>query len=381
MPASTVPLKQPEEPSIGLADAELFPLSRWHSALRHALDRFGPRSHDAGNAGAAALRQHLADWLNTTRGLALTPAQLVVVGSRRHALHLITRAFMRPGLRALVEMPCDPAVPAAYAAAGARLLRIPVDGDGLMVERLPDLATAVAHVTAGHQMPLGVALAPERRSRLLAWAERAGAIVIEEDLDADFRSDPPSARPLAAMEGAERVIHVGSVAAAMGPFLNLAYLALPPRLVGAVTREALEDETGGLERDALGEFFECGAFARHVHRARKVYAARRHALAEARQRHFPSVRLFGVDTGLHQAWVLPPELGPANRFITAARRCGLCAGDVGEQGAMPPGLREQIVLMDVARCAEKRIDPALERLARVLASPTAAASRLPATGD
>jgi GntR family transcriptional regulator / MocR family aminotransferase len=359
---AAVTLRPPDNHAVGQPDPELFPLGRWHAALRHALDRLGPKASDGGLSGLAALRQNLAEWICATRGLAVAPEQILIVSGRRRALELIARLFLRPGMRAVVEMPCDSLVSGAYAAAGARLLRVPVDGDGLLVERLQDAATALAHVTPGHQKPLGVTLRLERRLRLLEWAERAGAIIIEEDHDADFRNDPATAKPLASIEGGGPVIHLGSVATAMGPYLSLAYLVFPPHLVGAAAQLVPEEESGGLEQAALAEFIGGGAFARHVHRARKTYAARRHALTEARQQHFPQVRLFGADAGLYQAWVLPPELGPASRFAAAARACGLHATDLSESGGASGGLDQHVVLMDVARCPEKRVDAMLDRL-------------------
>ncbi len=350
---------------VGLPDAELFPANRWRAALRHALDRVGPRPPEQSPAGALALRAAISGWLAATRGLNVAADQILILSGRRRALDMVAQLLRPSGRAAVLEAPCDPTVAAAYASAGARLVHVPVDGDGMRTARLPDEPAALVHVTSGHQTPLGGILTPPRRERLLRWAERADAIIVEEDQDADLRTDAAVVPPLAAGPGAPRVIYIGGLAATMAPWLQLAFIVLPPALVAQATASSrgLDEHAAWLEEAALAEFIEGGAFARHVHRARKTYAARRHALAEARLLHLPEVRLFGADTGLHQAWLLPEDHGQPAAFVDAARRAGLIAATIGPAPGASGVPLERLVLIDAARIDEARLDAALRALA------------------
>ncbi len=383
-PAASPEVRLEGPATVGLPDPELFPANRWRAALRHALDRVGAHVPTEDPAGAAALRQGIAGWLAASRGLTVAPEQVMVVIGRRRALDIAARLCICPikastaTVTAVIESPCDEAVTTAYALAGARILPVPVDAGGLMTDRLPRGPVALAHVTAGHQNPLGVTLAPARRRALLEWATATDAMLIEEDQDADFRSDAALVPPLAAMD-ATRVIYAGGFAAAMAPWLQLAYLVVPPRLIGAAAalQQTTDEHAAWLEEGALAKFIDSGAFARHVHRARKTYALRRHALAEARARHLPDIELFGTDTGLHQAWLLPTGFGPASRAVDALRAAGLIATTVPPSTAAAMPL-DRLVLVDVARCPELGVDSALAEVARDLATRTLSVGTLAA---
>ena len=353
---------------VGLPDPELFPANRWRAALRHALDRAGLRQPEDTTDRTPGLRSTIAGWLAATRGLSVAPEQIVVVSGRRRALDAIIELVGPSGRRTLTEAPCDATVTRAYERVGARIIAVPVDEDGMRTADLPAGPAALAHVTSGHQNPLGVVLSGERREQLAAWAEASGAFIVEEDQDADLRTDAALVPPMAAGAAASRVIYMSGFAATMAPWLQLAYLVLPPALAerAAVAHRTIDEHASWLEEAALGEFIVSGAFARHVHRARKVYAARRHALAEARMLHLPEIRLVGADNGLHQAWLLPDGLGAVDRFLEVAGSRGLIAARPAPTPAAHGMQLERIVLVDVARVDEAHIDEALGVIAQAM---------------
>src|SRR6266487_1843867 len=228
----------------------------------------------------------------------------------------------RPGLAALpgerdpadpvwFEEPGYPGARAALLAAGARPLPVPVDAGGLDVDagqRLEPTARAV-YVTPSHQFPLGVTMSVTRRLALLAWARRAGALVLEDDYDSEFRyvGHPPPA--LQGLDDTGRVVYLGTFSKVLFPALRVGYLVVPPELVEAFT--AACRFTGAqvplLEQAALADFMTAGHFGRHVRRMRALYARRGAALIRAVRRHAGDLlEVRSAYAGLHLVGWLSP---------------------------------------------------------------------------
>ncbi len=347
------------EQRVGRPDPSLFPVARWRALLRGALDRFGTGLPPEHPAGSPELRNAIAGWLSTSRGLAVAPDQVILVNGRQQALHIAAHMLLRPGDHVVVEDPGDHLAACTYANPGATLVRVPVDCDGLRTDLLPTGKAALVHVTPEHQRPLGVLLAPERRTALLDWAARSGAMVLEEDCDGEFRYGGMEAQPLMSLDRADRVIHVGCFSTALGPWLTAGYMVVPrPLIIPALAvRRLIDGGTNWLEHTALAEFLESGAYARHVHRLRKAYLARREALTGALRQHFgATTALWGSGAGLHIAWHVPPALGPAATIAELARNCGLEAAAVAHTPT-------QAVLLGFGSVSEQQISAGVEHLA------------------
>jgi len=336
--------------------------------MRGALDRLGAQIGEDHPAGLPALRNAIADWLSSSRGLAVAPEQVVLTHGRQQALHLVAHLLLGAGTRAVVEDPCDAAAAAALVGEAAGLVRVPVDADGMCTECLPEGDAALVHVTPEHQRPLGVALARPRRAALLAWAAGAGAVVLEEDCDGELRYRDMNLPSLMSLDTAERVILLGGVGTSLGPWLDLAYLVLPRRLVApAITaRRLLDDSRSGPEQAALAALFESGSYARHLHRLRKQYALRRDTLSDALRRHFGArTRIWGDQAGLHLAWFPAPETGSPGYLAAIARRCGLDAV------TLPPDIRArapggQAVLIGFGLLPERHIEARVGQFAALV---------------
>jgi GntR family transcriptional regulator/MocR family aminotransferase len=166
----------------------------------------------------------------------------------------------------------------------------------------PERGVRLVYVTPSHQFPTGTILPVARRLRLLEWAARADAYIIEDDYDSEFRYD---AQPLPAMQGldrAGRVIYVGTFSKVMFPALRIAYAVLPEHMVAAfVSAKWLADrQCATLEQAALADFISDGHLVRHLRRARRAIARRRQVLLEEVQRQLgKGVQVGGVSAGLH----------------------------------------------------------------------------------
>jgi GntR family transcriptional regulator/MocR family aminotransferase len=245
------------------------------------------------------------------------------------------------------------------AGAGGDLVRVAVDSDGLCTDHLPPAGAALVHVTPEHQRPLGCVLARDRRIALLDWAVRAGALILEEDIDGELRYGDMNVPSLMSLDRSERVILLGGFGVSLGPWLDVAYMVLPRWLVpyAQTARRWIDDSRGSFEHTALAVYLASGGYARHLHRLTKTYACRRDALVMALRRHFGADTLvWGEHAGLHLAWRLSPARGPAGCLAALARHFGLDAAAV----------RDDVVLMGFGAIDERHIEAGIHRLADAL---------------
>jgi GntR family transcriptional regulator/MocR family aminotransferase len=272
-------------------------------------------------AGALALREALAGYLARSRNLACTPGQILVTNGSQQGLDLAVRLLLRPGDRAALEEPGYDGARGAFAAAGARLVPVPVDADGIDVAALPPHGVRVVHVTPAHQYPLGATLSYARRAALLHWASRCGATVLEDDYDGEYRDEGWPREALMALDTEGSVIHVGTFSKVMFPALRLGYLVLPEALVEPCLRLRVVADGGGatLEQEALADFLASGDFERHVRRSRAHARERRETLLEALDRELgDAVRVEGGGAGLHVVAWLPGRAPAEGRRIAEA---------------------------------------------------------------
>jgi GntR family transcriptional regulator/MocR family aminotransferase len=346
-------------PPVGRPDPALFPSSRWRGLVRAALDRLGASLAEDHTDGDPALREAIARRLSSSRGITADPGQIILAAGRQHALNIAAHLLLCPGRRAVMEQPCDPRAEALIAGTGATLVRVPVDSGGMRTGLLPDSATALVLVTPEHQRPLGVVLEASRRAELLTWAFRAGAVVIEDDVDGEFRYDTMDAAPLISLDREGAVIHLGGFEASLGPGTALSYLVVPHRLIAPAlaARRVIGDDTSRLETAALTTFLDSGGYTRHLHQLRKTYLARRDALVGSLRFHWGDhCVISGASAGLHLAWHLPPHLPAAETVAELARGAGLDAEGCGER----------VVLFGFGVLTERQIEQRIGRLAAAL---------------
>jgi GntR family transcriptional regulator / MocR family aminotransferase len=234
------------------------------------------------HAGYRPLREAIAAYLAVARGILCDARQIVITPGYQGALDAISRVLLRRDDRVLFEDPCYHLARAALERAGIALVPIRVDSDGLRrVAHARDARLAI--VTPSHQAPLGVALSLPRRLALLAWASEAGAYVVEDDYDGEFRYTGRPLPALKSLDRADRVLYAGSFSKVLFPGLRLGYLVLPEELVETFSGAILNRSAGAstFEQRVVATFMCEGYFARHLKRMRSLYAARRQALADA----------------------------------------------------------------------------------------------------
>jgi GntR family transcriptional regulator/MocR family aminotransferase len=341
--ATGAPVAQSQEPRYslrpGVPDLGEFPRAAWLAAARRAITAAPSEAFGYGDVrGRRELREALAAYLARARGVRATPDRIVICSGFTQVLALLGRVLAASGVTELAaEAYGHQHHRDVIAAHGLSCRPVPVDDDGAVIGAADDFPAAGALLlTPSHQFPLGVPLAPGRRGRAVAWAARAGRVVIEDDYDGEFRYDR---RAIGAMQALapEHVVYAGTASKTLAPAVRLAWLVLPARLMDQFAAAKLVTDLHGSSLDelTLAELIGSGGYDRHVRRARLLYRRRRDRLVAALAAAVPDARVTGVAAGLHAVLFLPPGMREADVLASAARR-GLALDGMGS--FRPPGV-------------------------------------------
>jgi GntR family transcriptional regulator/MocR family aminotransferase len=326
LPASAEPWLEISGPFRAAQPAlDQFPAEVWARLVARRVRALPRRQMMYGDAmGHAPLREALADHLRTARSVRCTADQIMIVSGSQQALALAGQALVAPGDAVWMEDPGFSGARDAFTLAGARVIDVPVDDDGLDVaagvRRCP--AMTAVYVTPSHQYPLGVIMSAARRLQLLDWARRQGAWLVEDDYDSEYRYDHPPIASLQGLDTDQRVIYIGTFSKVLFPALRVGYVVLPPDLIGRFRRirAAMDNSPAPLYQAVLSDFFRDGHFVRHVRRMRAVYADRRRALVGAIERELgDAVEIAGDRAGMHLILRLPPGTRDRELAVRAAR--------------------------------------------------------------
>jgi GntR family transcriptional regulator/MocR family aminotransferase len=346
-----------------------FPMTLWAQVAARRLRRVSAQLLAGGDAlGYRPLREAVANYLNTSRGVKCEPGQVLILSGAQEALDRTARILLNPGDPVWMEEPGYPGAGVVFRALGAQICTVAVDAEGLDLEaggkRSPH--PRLAYVTPGHQFPLGITMSLRRRLALLEWASRCGTMIFEDDYDSEYRY---SGRPIPALQGldhAGRVIFAGSFNAVLFPALRLGYLVVPPEMVDvfAAAASASTHHPPLLEQAILCDFITEGHFARHIRRMRELYAERLEVLlATARQRLRGLLEISAVEAGLQTVgWIRTgADAGRVGR-LAAARNVEIVPLQRYAWGQS----RKDAVILGFAAVDERELRRGVEELARVL---------------
>jgi len=288
--------------AFGRSDMTIFPLETWRRiSMRHAR-KTSIRGVDYGPAaGVPALREALCLHLRRSRAVVCDASEVIVVSGAQQALDLVTRILVDRGDPVAIEDPQYQGTTQVLRAAGAHLLPVPVDEEGINPAKLPNKAKAI-FVTPSHQFPTGAILPIGRRLALIEWAQRRNAVIIENDYDGEFHYD---GRPLESLQGLDtngRTVYMGTFSRTIFPALRIGYVVVPKSLAPAfTTAKWLADQHSAiLEQQTLAEFITSGLYERHLRRLRRKNAQRREALLNAIGNDLSGrVELSGDGSGTH----------------------------------------------------------------------------------
>ena len=290
---------------IGVPDINQFPSAVWGRIAANRARSFGPwLKKEADRRGYQPLRDAIAEYLRTSRGVRCTAEQIVIVSGIQQALDLLARLLLKKGDPIWMEDPGYFGARIAFDNVGARMIPVPVNDEGLSVSAgtkiCPDAKGA--YITPAHQFPLGVTMSLERRMALLSWAARAGAFVIEDDYDSEYRFEGPPLPALQSLDNHSSVIFVGSFSKTLFPALRVGYVVLPAPLVDpfVALRYRTDFRNSSFDQAVLCDFIVDGHFARHLRRMRNLYAERLATLKEGATQHLGGLlEISNVRAGLY----------------------------------------------------------------------------------
>lgn len=270
---------------------------RLRSMSRGLLERGDPR-------GYRPLREAIAGYLGSARGVSCTADQVIVTAGAQQGIELVAKLLIEPGDTVCLEDPGYTPAGLLFELAGANVVPIPVDGEGLDVGALEKSVPAakLVYVTPSSHFPLGMTMSLRRRLALIDWAGRTGAVILEDDYNGEYRY---AGRPLPALHGLAppgRVLYAGSFSKLLFPSLRLGYVVVPSDAVDhfAAARWLVDRHSPPLEQAVLADFIDEGHFVRHVRRMRTLYAERQAALVEAAATDLAGIlEIPPADAGLH----------------------------------------------------------------------------------
>jgi GntR family transcriptional regulator/MocR family aminotransferase len=348
------------------SDLETFPFELWHRILLRRARKASVAEFDYGPAaGSAALREAICMHLRRSRAVVCDPSEVIVVSGSQQALDLIARVLLERGDRVAIENPSYLGTREILRAAGARLVPVPVDLDGLNPAKLPHDAR-ICFVTPSHQFPTGAILSLSRRLALLEWARGRNSVIVEDDYDGEFRYEGQPLESLQGLDREGRIIYVGTFSRTVFPSLRVGYLIVPKSLTRAFTAAKwLNDQhSATLEQQTLAEFIRVGAYERHLRRVRRRNAARRKALLDAIQTHLcDRVEVTGDGAGAHV--VLWPKRHTAeNSLVAQAASRSVGVYGIARYFVTRPS-RAGLVL-GYASMREREIQEGIQRLGEIL---------------
>jgi GntR family transcriptional regulator/MocR family aminotransferase len=264
---------------------DLFPIELW-ARIAARVYRKAPRSlYGNGDAGGyVPLRRAIAEYVGHSRGVRCSAEQIIVTSGAQQALDLLARVLLDPGDEVWMEDPGYPGASQVFQNAGATVIPVPVDGDGIDVATgiKSSRAARLVYVTPANQFPLKTVMSAERRVELLSWAAREGAWIIEDEYDAEYRY---SGKPIASLHSLDKsgsVIYVGTFTKMLFNAIRIGFIVVPERLIKAfrITRSFIDRHAPTLDQAVLTEFINEGHFGRHVRKMRQIYSERSQLLAE-----------------------------------------------------------------------------------------------------
>jgi GntR family transcriptional regulator/MocR family aminotransferase len=303
---------------------DLFPTSLWAQVASRRLRRASAADLlGCGTRGYLPLRQVLAQYLRAERGVICEAEQIVIISGIQEALDLVARLLLNPGDRVLLEDPGFHGAYAAFEAAGADIVSVPIDPEGAAPRRHDFRNARLMYVTPGHQFPTGITTTHRRRVEILEQARASGTMILEDDYDSEYRY---SGRPIPAMQGMDGdnlVIFTGGFNKVLFPSLRMGYLVLPPALAEkfAMTKAMISRFHSVFDQTVVCDFIEQGHFGRHLRRMRKIYAERLGALSYHASRYLSGVlRLSDIEAGLQTIGWLKTGILAEHAAVEAAKR-------------------------------------------------------------
>ena len=358
--------REPERPRAfvaGSPDLQAFPTSLWRQLLQRRLRRDAAALMFYGDPqGLPALREAIARYLGQSRGVRCHAGQVLVLTSSQQALQLLSATLLDDGDAVWMEDPGYAGARTAFSASGARLVDMPLDGEGATLEAARPTPRLI-YLTPSHQFPTGQAMSLARRLAFIAHARATGAWLIEDDYDSEFLYDHQPTPALQGLDEQGQVVYIGTFSKSLFPSVRLAYMVLPEALVAPlVTARTIYDGHPAQPMQAVAaDFMDQGHFAAHLRLMRQLYRSRRDVLLQALHSHLPWATPMDSRGGLQMAVRLPEN--QESQYTRQAAGLGIATPSLSELYHTAPAIAGW--RLGFAALAPEAIDAAARALGRI----------------
>ena len=351
----------------GQGDPKLFPVPAWRICSRQALSiqAIEAWSQDSYNEDDPLLVEEIRTGVLPRRGIRAGPEEILITLGAQNGLSLIAQLLAGPGSLVGFEDPGYLDARNIFAMTGCEIRPLPVDRDGLVVDRRIE-ACHCLYVTPSHQSPTTVTMPLERRVALLEAASRRGISVIEDDYEPEANYVDAPTPALKSMDRDHSVIYVGSFSKSLAPGLRMGFLVASADLIAEarwLRRLVLRHPPANNQR-TLALFISGGYYEALVHRLQRAYRERWEAMGEALARHLPESSTTPSYGGTSY-WLRGPEGLDADKLAVDALREGVVI-EPGTPHFLGPDPPRNFLRLGFSSIEAKRIDPGIERLARLI---------------
>lgn len=356
----------------GFPDIRLAPMAELSRAYRSYFRWGNPQQHFGygDTKGHPLLREQLSIYLNETRGLQTTPANVLITRGSIMGLHLTSQVLLRPGDRVVTGETNWAGATMNFQRTGASVLTIPVDQHGLDVDALAELcekqAVRLVYVTPHHHYPTTVTLRADRRVRLLQLAEAHKFAVLEDDYDYDFHYLSRPILPLASADRRGMVVYVGSLTKSVAPAFRIGYVVAPATLIDELARHRriIDRQGDPMLEFAVGQLLKTGDLKRHFRKALRTYHARRDHFCNLLTSELSNALQFAKPDGGLAVWTTFDPAIDLEQLAERAGREGLFLSSGVSHN--PPGQRLNGTRLGFASSTEDELEQAVAVLKRVL---------------
>ncbi|RYZ96600.1 MAG: PLP-dependent aminotransferase family protein [Moraxellaceae bacterium] len=349
--------------SMGVADTSLFPFAFWRRCVGRQYRKMETRTMELGHpAGQPGLRKMIAGFVSQSRAVSCNAENIFVCSGAQQAYVLLSQLFIKPGVTCVaVESPGYPMARRAFAAAGAKIFDVPVDGEGLIVDAIPPEVSMV-FVTPTHQFPTSVPMSIARRAALLQLAKQRDMIIIEDDYDSEFRIGVQPIDALQTLDSQGRVFYVGTFSKCMFFDIRTGFIVVPEWAIPylAKARQAQDWRNPLAMQLALAEFMQTGELRRHIFRMNRVYEQKYETIVKTVKEISdgiltPTIMVAGVHLTLDLNSKFSAEQVCQNALKRGVKlHCGT-------EFAVTVDIPNQLML-GLGRIAQHQIEPAIKRL-------------------
>lgn len=349
---------------------DTFPFATWTKLLRETMsesaDKLMVRSP---SAGIIELRNAIADYLYQFRGMSVEPQQ-IIVGAGTEYLYSLIIQLLGQDKKYAIEDPGYQKIAKIYRANKVDFAHIPLDKQGIMIDKLKNSGADILHISPSHHFPTGIVTPISRRHELLSWAEESDTrYIVEDDYDSEFRLQGKPIPSLQSIDSSEKVIYINTFSKSLTSTIRISYMVLPKSLSERYHKELgfYSCTVSNFEQYTLAKFIEKGYLEKHINRMRNYYRTLRDTILSCikNQPGFSKTTILEEDAGLHFLLKVNTNITD-QELITRAGKQGIHISCLSQYYSGPIYQDSHTIVINYSGIDSKNTNEAIERLFRMI---------------